>query len=97
MTLIKFWEYKDYLRDSSECLNTILIEFRIKKEDINKVLYRNVHGVPNDKVLQMYNNFQYFDFKRLPYYIKKNRDRINFQVLNAFNYEQELNKMIVNL
>ena len=96
-TNIKFWEYKDYLRDSSECLNTLLIEFRIKKEDINKVLDRNVHGVPNDKVLHMYNNFQYFDFKRLPYYIKKNRDRINFQVLNAFNYEQELNKMIVNL
>ena len=68
-----------------------------KEKDINKVLDRNVHGVPNDKVLHMYNNFQYFDFKRLPYYIKKNRDRINFQVLNAFNYEQELNKMIVNL
>ena len=54
------------LGDSSECLNTLLIEFRIKKEDINKVLYRNVHGVPNDKVLQMYNNFQYFDFLLFP-------------------------------
>lgn len=96
-TNIKFWEYKDYLRDSSEFLNTLLIEFRIIKEDINKVLDRNVHGVPNDKILQMYNNFQYFDYKRLPYYIKKNSDRINFQALNAFNCENELKKMIVNL